>query len=698
MSSAVAFAILSGALAIAQFIIAKATRDSLFLSNFQPTLLPNAVIGTSIAALPVVLAGSRMMTRIGPQRFLRALLLANALAFWGEWALLPVAARAVAGLLYLQIGVSGGLCISGFWSIINERFDPHLARSVFARVSAGTTLGGLLGGLTAERLATWYGIRSMLFALGLINVLLVLTLLGVGGTVSSREDEPSGGSGLATLARSDYLQRLALLVVLSALGASTLDYVFKSSVASTLTAPDRLAKFFAIYYTATGFSTVVIQSTASRFSLERFGIGITLSVLPLALVAGAMSNLVLGGVASIVLLRGTEAVLSSSFFRSAYEPLYTPLPPAEKRATKAIVDVASDRLGDALGSACILVVLAAAPNHARFAGLVLVVLAAAVTLWLTRKVQSGYVAALASSLEQGVVRLLDSDVRDATTRLTVSQTHGEIDRIRLMRELAALRKGIVAEPELAAKAGELTSGDSTRITAVLEERPFDKRLVAFALPLLEYEALRIPCSQALESVAATCVGQLGDALIDPALGERVRYRVPSILAKVPTTVSVRALANGLSDSDYELRRRCARALLALRLGDHALTPPETLVVAVIRRELEVSPAIWRTRTSLEADDPNVLPIADLTADPSLKHLFTLLCLCRPPDVMVLALRALRTEDPKLRGTALEYLENVIPSELKPALWPHLADRRLSIPPSRRSDRELSEELKRSFAG
>lgn len=699
MLPAVAFAMLSGALAIAQFVIAKATRDSLFLTHFNATLLPNAVIGTSLAALPVVLAGSRMMTRIGPQRFLRVLLLGNGVAFGAEWALLPSVPRAVAGLLYLHVGVSGGLCLSGFWSVINERFDPHSARSVFGRISAATTLGGLLGGITADRLATWFGVRSMLFALGLTNLLLVGTLLGVRTASAGHEEEKPTESGLATLARSEYLQRLGLLVVMSALGASTLDYVFKSSIADAISAPERLAKFFAVYYMATGFATVVVQSTAARFSLERFGIGVTLSVLPLVMIGGATTSLVLGGIATVVILRGTEAILSASFFRSAYEPLYTPLPPAEKRATKAIVDVAADRLGDALGSVCILVALAATPTHARLVGIVVVILAAAITLWQARKMQRGYVAALASSLEQGVVHLLDSDVRDATTRLTVSQTHGEIDRARLLRELAALRKAVVAEPELASKASDLASGDSARITQVLLARPFDKRLVSFALPLLEYEDLRTSCAQALESVATHSVGQLGDALLDAQLGARARYRVPAILAKVQTTTSVRALANGLLDSDFELRRRCARALLALRLQEESLSPPEPLILSAIRRELEVNSSIWNSRASLlEADDPNPLPIAEFTGDYSLKHVFTLLCLCRPPDVMVLALRALRTEDTKLRGTALEYLENVIPAEIKTPLWPRIAARQPSAPPSRRSNRELSEELKRSFAG
>jgi len=43
----------------------------------------------------------------------------------------------------------------------------------------------------------------------------------------------------------------------------------------------------------------------------------------------------------------------------------------------------------------------------------------------------------------------------------------------------------------------------------------------------------------------------------------------------------------------------------------------------------------------------------------------------------LAYRALAADDESLRGTALEYLENVLPPEIKEALWPYLGDRKLA---------------------
>ena len=77
-------------------------------------------------------------------------------------------------------------------------------------------------------------------------------------------------------------------------------------------------------------------------------------------------------------------------------------------------------------------------------------------------------------------------------------------------------------------------------------------------------------------------------------------------------------------------------------------------------------------------------------------MFTILCLLLEPNEVELALQALSTHDPKLRGTALEYLENVLPGELKSAVWPHLADQRPVQRPGARSRRELADELKRTF--
>ncbi len=64
---------------------------------------------------------------------------------------------------------------------------------------------------------------------------------------------------------------------------------------------------------------------------------------------------------------------------------------------------------------------------------------------------------------------------------------------------------------------------------------------------------------------------------------------------------------------------------------------------------------------------------------------------------MLALRALEGDDPRLRGTSLEYLENVLPDDIRRRLWPFLDDRRPKTNVPTRNRKDVLEELLASGA-
>jgi hypothetical protein len=59
------------------------------------------------------------------------------------------------------------------------------------------------------------------------------------------------------------------------------------------------------------------------------------------------------------------------------------------------------------------------------------------------------------------------------------------------------------------------------------------------------------------------------------------------------------------------------------------------------------------------------------ANRGLEHVFTLLTLVLPAEPIRIAFRALHTTDKSLRGTALEYLEEILPAPVKEKLWPQI---------------------------
>jgi hypothetical protein len=85
----------------------------------------------------------------------------------------------------------------------------------------------------------------------------------------------------------------------------------------------------------------------------------------------------------------------------------------------------------------------------------------------------------------------------------------------------------------------------------------------------------------------------------------------------------------------------------------------------------------------------------------------MLSLVLPAEPLQVAFRALHTDDPNLRGTALEYLEATLPTDIRDRLWAFLEQQPPSHPGARpreailedllRSDRSIRlnlEELRR----
>jgi hypothetical protein len=82
---------------------------------------------------------------------------------------------------------------------------------------------------------------------------------------------------------------------------------------------------------------------------------------------------------------------------------------------------------------------------------------------------------------------------------------------------------------------------------------------------------------------------------------------------------------------------------------------------------------------------------------SLEQVFTLLSLAHEREVMASVLAALASNEPALRGTALEYLESVLPAPLRQRLWPRLHVDRLPSS-SDRTREQIADELLRSSIG
>src|SRR5262249_12554397 len=318
VDATITVATLAAALMIAEQVAGKASRDGFFLTQFPATELPKAMMAAAILSVLGSVAYTGVLRRLSPARAVPATFAASAALFLLEWLLAASAPRPTAVLLYLHMAVLGLLVISGFWVLVNENLDPHAAKTAIGRILAGATLGGVLGGVLADRITATLGLRSMLVALGAMHLLCTLILRRLPApAVRVVQDEPGTSVvlGLRVLRHTPYLQHMAIVVALSSMIAAWLDYLFKARAAARIGNPDSLVSFFAAFYTITGLLTFLVQRTLSGRALRRFGVGAAMASLPAALLGMSVLGVVAARAWLLVTLRGTESVLGNAFFR-----------------------------------------------------------------------------------------------------------------------------------------------------------------------------------------------------------------------------------------------------------------------------------------------------------------------------------------------------------------------------------------------
>src|SRR5262245_2504658 len=146
-------ATISALIVVASFVAGKAERDAILLARFDIKLLPIFIGISAVISLPFILVAGRLMARYGPARLVPALNVASAGLLIGEGCFLPHYPRLIAVIAFLHLATFGAVLVSGFWSIVNERFDVQSAKRHIARIGIGATLGGIFGGVIAERVA-----------------------------------------------------------------------------------------------------------------------------------------------------------------------------------------------------------------------------------------------------------------------------------------------------------------------------------------------------------------------------------------------------------------------------------------------------------------------------------------------------------------------------------------------------------------
>jgi MFS family permease len=712
-------AIAAAGFMIAFQVAAKATRDALFLSSFDVALLPRMIVASAVVSVLAAIVASRWMPRVGPGRLVPAAFATSAILLLLESWLAGRAPRATAIIVYLHYGALGAILISTFWSVVSERFDPRTAKTYVGRIAAGGTVGGLLGGILTERVGAYLSVSAMLPILAGVHMVCAVLVMLVRQHDASTE---SGGeregwvetglerSGVSIVWGTPYLRGMVLLVLLVTISEVLIDYVFKARATQTYGGGEALLRLFALFYTGVALLTVMIQAAASRPALQRLGLTRTVALLPASAAIGSVGAIIVPGLSSVMLARGTESVVRNGLYRAGYELLFTPVAREQKRAAKTLIDVGVMRLGDIVGSGLVQVALLLLVGVATRSLLGVAVFLSIAAVVVALRLRAGYVRTLEKSLLSRAIDLDLDEVQDAITRTAVLQSAATLGLTRVRPSVAdAVASGEAETEDLTARAVptdpelqriiDLRSRSVARVRSALRAGPLELLHVPSVVPLLAWDDVLHDAVVALREVAPRVTGQLVDRLLDRSEEFVVRRRLPIVLASCPSERAVDGLLRGLEDPRFEVRYRCGRALNRLMELESNLAVERERAFAAVLREVAVDRGVWESHRLLDRmEDEAWSPVMDEVlrdrANRALEHVFTILALVLPRQPLKVAFRGLHTDDRLLRGTALEYLETALPERIKRSVWPFLEGSGKPQAP-RRSSQEVLNDLLQS---
>ena len=711
-------------------VLASSLRDAFYLVFFEASTLPYILYASLLVGLPGVAVFSRLMASRAPHSVMRTVvvLVSGGLLLVYALVLLPgpiLDPRPAAVLFYLWTVVAALLLTSGFWIIVSDVFAVREAKRLFGLISAGGAMGTLVTGLSISMLLR---VIRPIHLIPLLVVFLLLALVTLEMMPRDRlgRDRRQGkqpGQGALKTVRdiwsSRHLRLIAGIVLLASAASYVVTWQLQEAIqvtatteaalagltgADAVTAVDtRIASFMGAFRGWTGGLAFVIQVFVASRILAGAGIAWSLALLPLALLFGSAGMLIVPGLVMATLVRGADNTLGKSVHRTVAELLWIPVSPVLRRRAKAFIDSMVNSAGDGLGGLIVLLWVTLGQFPSRFLS-VFVILAALLLLALSRAMGTQYFVTLRSRLEQSgnEADVLEEAGLDRADRLGATLTRLDITRvlattgiqIDMPRERTpGHAKTPAPDPDSLTPSELLRSGEPVLIErALLTPQAWTAEDLPHLVPLLARDGWLGPAVRALAAYGVEGVPYLASVLGDDTADFVLRRRIPRVLARIDHPDADRALIDALGAGRFEVRYRVALALYQRRLESMQESSGdwEGEVWAAVRAQLGREKPVWELARLLdaEADDGFVERRVGLRGELSLEHTFRLLSLVLDRNTVRAAYHGIILNDPELKSFALEYLEQVLPRDVRDRLWPFIGD--LSASAEQRALRNLDD--------
>ena len=385
----------------------KILRDSLFLSGHSVSELPYLYILVAVLAGGVIATYTKYTANLSLIRVIlatNAIILSNIAFFWFLLTYFDPGWSHYA--FYIWSAMASVIAVAQLWTLANQIFTVEEGARLFGLLTSGGTLGGAAAGfgakwslhLSAESSHFFWVIAGLYLA---ASALLFWAEPRVGGKRSEKtlellekpEDDSASNIG-ELLTGSRYLKTIALLILVSVVVSTLIDFQLKAAAKQTYPSREVLAGFFSSYYAWLSVATFFAQVVLTGRALSTLGLIPSLYLTPGALLTGSMAVMIWPSLLAAALTRMADATLRNSIHRSGMEIIYMAVPAGVIRRVKSFLDVVVERIGDA--SAGFIILLFSLSPLARYVTYVHFICVALIFVWvvLIQFLKLGYSEAL----------------------------------------------------------------------------------------------------------------------------------------------------------------------------------------------------------------------------------------------------------------------------------------------------------------
>ena len=268
-------------------------------------------------------------------------------------------------VFYIEVALFGLITTSQFWLQANLVFSSLEAKRLFGFIGAGAIAGGISGGYITTLLTHFFDSIYMLFvaaALLLLNISLNYRIWKdfypeIYRSKQNRSTNSLQQSPLHVFRNSNHLTYLALILGISVLVAKLVEFQFSAIAAKHIQDPEKLTAFFGFWFSTANALSFGIQLLLTQRIVSFLGVGRSLFILPVGLIASTAAVLKAPVLWAGTTLKVMEISLKQSINKAATELLILPVPMAVKSQAKTYIDVFVDTTATGIGGLMLILLI-----------------------------------------------------------------------------------------------------------------------------------------------------------------------------------------------------------------------------------------------------------------------------------------------------------------------------------------------------